>query len=117
MGFIQPENFGPIIENGGVFILPSHFEPWGVVLHEFASASFPLIASDAVGAATTFITEGDNGFIFKAGDKEGLKNQLKKIASLSDEKLLQMGKISRMKALTITPEKWSDTIMKLINRN
>jgi glycosyltransferase involved in cell wall biosynthesis len=111
VGFIQPEDFEPIIEGGGVFILPSHFEPWGVVLHEFASAGFPLIASNAVGSGETFIKDGKNGFIFKAGDSEALKALLKKIASLGNEELLKMGAISRQKALTITPTKWAETLM------
>ena len=114
LGFIQPENFSPVIENGGVFILPSHFEPWGVVLHEFAAASFPLIASDAVGAGTAFIKEADNGFIFKSGDKGELKKILKKISSLKDEDLLKMGAKSREKALSTTPEKWAETLMNTI---
>ena len=117
LGFVQPENFASIIENGGVFVMPSHFEPWGVVLHEFASASFPLIASGAVGAASAFITEGDNGFIFKAGDGGDLKKQLNKIASLSDEELLSMGAKSRKKALAITPVRWAETLMStLLNK-
>jgi len=117
LGFIQPENFAPIIEQGGVFILPSHFEPWGVVLHEFAAAGFPLIASDAVGASTAFIADGDNGFIFKAGDTKGIQNELNKIASLSDLELVQMGSKSREKALTITPAKWAETLMSTLPTN
>ncbi len=111
VGFIQPENFATLIENGGVFMLPSHFEPWGVVLHEFAAAGFPLIASDAVGSTEFFIKEGDNGFTFKPGNKESIKALLKKIASLSDDELLRMGAKSREKAFTITPEKWAETLM------
>jgi len=114
MGFIQPENFAPIIENGGVFILPSHFEPWGVVLHEFASAGFPLIASDVVGGIESFLEDGVNGFIFKSGDREDLKGVLKKITLLSNKELLKMGAKSRKKALTVTPEKWAKTLMSII---
>jgi len=114
LGFIQPENFAAIIENGGIFILPSHFEPWGVVLHEFASASFPLIASAAVGASEAFIKEGENGFIFDSGDKEGLKILLKRITSQTNEDLLKMGAISRELAFTITPTIWAETLMSIL---
>ncbi len=114
IGFVQPENFASIIENGGVFILPSHFEPWGVVLHEFAAAGFPLIASDAVGAGEAFIKVDENGYLFKSGDSEGLKALMKKIASKTDEQLLKMGYLSREKALSITPAKWAETAMNII---
>lgn len=117
LGFIQPENFSNVIENGGVFVLPSHFEPWGVVLHEFASAGFPLIASEVVGSIEVFIKEGENGFTFKGGDIEGLKALLKKTGTLSNEELLTMGAKSREKALSITPVKWTETLISTLATN
>jgi glycosyltransferase involved in cell wall biosynthesis len=116
LGFIQPEGFAPLIQQGGVFVLPSHIEPWGVVLHEFAAAGFPLIASDSVGAADAFIESGKNGYIFKAGNKDELKLLLKKIASLTSEELLNMGAYSKRKALAISPAKWAHTLMSTINK-
>ncbi len=117
LGFIQPEDFAPVIDGGGVFILPSHFEPWGVVLHEFAAAGFPLIASNAVGSAEAFIEDGKNGFTFKPCDIEELKKVLQKITSKTDEELLKMGALSREMALTITPERWAKTLMSTIKTN
>jgi glycosyltransferase involved in cell wall biosynthesis len=86
-------------------------------LHEFAAAGFPLIASDAVGAGEAFIQDGENGYLFKSGDNNALKEILKKIASKSDEELLEMGVQSRKKALTITPAKWSETLMSTLKTN
>ncbi len=114
LGFVQPADFAPVIENGGIFILPSRYEPWGVVLHEFASAGFPLLASDAVGAGEKFITDGENGFSFKAGNVVEIKRALKKITSFSDKELLNMGSKSREKALSVTPQKWAETLMSII---
>ena len=114
-GFIQPESMERFIQETGVFILPSHFEPWGVALHEYAAAGFPLIASDAVGAEEAFIKNGENGFVFKSGDIDGLKALLKKIASLSNSELLQMGDKSRELAFSITPTTWAETIMSTIS--
>ncbi len=116
LGFIQPEKFATVIENGGVFVLPSHFEPWGVVLHEFSSAGFPLLASEAVGSIEVFMKDGENGFIFTPGDKQQLKSLLKKIASLNDIELLEMGAKSRKKALAITPETWAKTLMNTLQK-
>ncbi len=115
LGFVQPENIGKIISETGVFILPSKFEPWGVVVHETATAGFPLICSDKVGAAEIFLENEKNGFIFQAGDKEDLKRVLKKIISLSQEELIKMSKISREKSQKITSETWANTIMKFLN--
>ena len=41
----------PILQGCGVYILPSHFEPWGVSVHEMGVAGFPMLAlPDAIGA-------------------------------------------------------------------
>ncbi|HRD39307.1 MAG TPA: glycosyltransferase, partial [Bacteroidia bacterium] len=38
LGFKQPIELKEVMKKGGVFILPSTYEPWGVVVHEFAAA-------------------------------------------------------------------------------
>ncbi len=42
LGFVQPKDFREKLAGGGIFVLPSRFEPWGVVVHEFALACFPI---------------------------------------------------------------------------
>lgn len=113
-GFVQPSEMPHFIKNTGVFILPSHFEPWGVVLHEFASAGFSLICSDEVGARTAFLKNGYNGYIYKAGNKNELKDLMKKIIQTSDKKLLEMGERSRELASSITPKKWVSTLLSVL---
>lgn len=114
-GFVQPNDLPKILKETGVFILPSHFEPWGVVVHEFAASGFPLIVSDAVGARFTFVENQINGYIYKAGDVNSLKNVLKRMMSKSEADLWQMGERSVTKANLISPEIWSDTLMKILN--
>lgn len=113
-GFIQPKDMEPYMAQAGIFVMPSRFEPWGVVLHEFAAAGFPLICSDEVGAAEAFVGQ-ENGYIYKAGNVNELKEYLKKVVSLSDSELLSMGVKSAEVALAITPEKWVNTLMKLLD--
>jgi glycosyltransferase involved in cell wall biosynthesis len=115
LGFIQPEKLPELVAQSGAFILPSQFEPWGVALHEFAAGGLPLIASSAVGAATSFLYEGKNGWTFPAGDTNKLKEVLATLFAAPDEKLAEMGKASRVLSLQISPETWAQTIMKLID--
>lgn len=114
LGFIQPTEMDEIIKETGIFILPSNFEPWGVVVHEYAAAGFPLICSDKIGAARTFLEEGKNGFFFQSENKKDLKRALKKIISLSSEKLIEMGEISQKKSQNLSPKKWADTVLKIL---
>ncbi len=72
-----------------VFVLPSDYEPWGVVLTE-AAVHLALVASSVVGAAADVIEDGVNGRLFPPGDQRRLEEAM---LSASDP-----GETSRMKA-------------------
>jgi glycosyltransferase involved in cell wall biosynthesis len=111
-GFKQPEEMMEIIKNTGIFVLPSTFEPWGVVVHEFASAGFPLLCTDSVGAGDRFIENNSNGFVIKAGDREALKNTMRKFMAMSQQELVKMSQKSTEIASALTPEVWAANLMK-----
>lgn len=115
-GFVQAGDMENIIKNTGVFVLPSSFEPWGVVVHEYASAGFPMICSDKVRAAESFLKDGENGFIFSSGNKEQLKNKLKIFMNMPQEKLNLMAEKSSMLAAQITPQTWANTLLKAVTK-
>ncbi len=54
------------IQKSGCFILPSIFEPWAVVIHEFACAGLPIIATEVCGATPHFVINGFNGLSIKS---------------------------------------------------
>lgn len=114
-GFIQPENFEEIIQKSGVYILPSHFEPWGVSLHEFVAAGFPVLCSEKVGASEKFLKNGQNGFQFEAGNIVSIKNSLMKIINSSENELIDMQKKSIELSSQITPKKWAETLISFLN--
>src|SRR5574343_195065 len=111
LGFIQPGDMREILRQTGVFILPSRFEPWGVVVHEHAAAGFPLLLSDQVGASEQFLVSGTNGFTFQANNIGQIKNAMKQIILLNSTDLLRMAEISHSKAQAITPGKWVQQIL------
>jgi glycosyltransferase involved in cell wall biosynthesis len=113
-GFVQPENFGEYVQQTGVFVMPSLFEPWGVVLHEFAAMGFPLLVSDRVGAAEFFLQENKNGYAFDPDSINLLKEKLKEMMQLPPEQLNLMGAYSYQLAQKHTPKIWADNLMKLI---
>jgi glycosyltransferase involved in cell wall biosynthesis len=115
MGFVQPQNLSSFLLQTGVFVLPSRFEPWGVVVHEYAASGFPLLLSDAVGASKTFLQNDSNGFSFQANNISSLKNALKKIIHLNSETLIEMSKKSHSQAQKVTPEIWVNTIKTIYN--
>lgn len=111
--FVQPSALPDLAAKADAFILPSHFEPWGVVLHEFAAAGLPLLASDACGSATAFLRDGYNGFSFKAKEPVALKQALKRLFEAPNEDLELMGKRSRALSQQITPESWAATFLSM----
>lgn len=109
-GFVQPSELGRFISDTGVFILPSHYEHWGVVVHEYAAAGFPLICSATTSAATAFLKDGVNGFIHAPESSESLVEVFRKLDALTDEELISMGDKSAALAASITPDTWVQTV-------
>lgn len=104
MNFMQPEILVNEIEHAGCFILPSNFEPWALVLHEFAAAGLPIICSDVCGAAPLFVTPGYNGYIFRKRSVSSLEQKMLKIINATDDELLSMSANSHKAGQKITPE-------------
>ena len=76
-----------------IFVLPSRFEPWGLVLNEAMNAGRPVIVSDRVGAASDLVVNGQNGFIYPSGDATTLAARLLQILK-SRNLQAQMGESS-----------------------
>jgi glycosyltransferase involved in cell wall biosynthesis len=101
--FKQPHELQHEILNAGCFILPSLSEPWGVVIHEFASAGLPLIVSDSVGSASTFLVSGLNGFTFRTADFVDLSKKMQLIINMNDSELIIMSNYSVELSKRISP--------------
>ena len=92
------------IKNVGCFILPSIYEPWGVVVHEFSAAGCPLILSNDIGAKSTFLIDDFNGYSFKHENGNfSMTNAMKKIIDKTDEDLVEMGRNSHKISRKISP--------------
>lgn len=75
-GFInEPDTLAALYSLAHALVLPSDYEPWGVVVTE-AAVRMPVIASAVVGAAADVIADGVNGRIFRAGDVDALQECL-----------------------------------------
>ena len=114
LGFLQPQEMEPVLLETSIYILPSHFEPWGVSVHEMAAAGFPLLLSEEVGSKEAFLEERLNGFSFPAKNKQALKASLLKMMQLPESELQKMGKHSNKLAQKITPQKWVETIQSIL---
>ncbi|MBX2972846.1 MAG: glycosyltransferase family 4 protein [Flavobacteriales bacterium] len=106
-GFVQANDVPQVLAEAGVSVLPSLYEPWGVVVQEHACMGLPLLLSDAVGAGERFLQVPANGDLHKAGDKADLQRSLLKVIGTSDADLLRMGDRSAELGASWTPELWA----------
>lgn len=114
VGFVQPVDLYKFVAQGGVFILPSRKEPWGVVIHEFAAAGYPIIATENVGSASAFLKDEINGYLIKSNNIAELKDAMKKIIDSSDQKLFEMGLESKYLAGKIDIDTWVKTALEYV---
>jgi glycosyltransferase involved in cell wall biosynthesis len=115
LDFLQPDKLAKEIEYSGCYILPSRFEPWALVLHEFSAAGLPIICSDICGAAPVFVTPGYNGFTFKSGNEQDLAQKMLRIINSSDDELFLMSENSHKIGQKITPEITAASFMSVLN--
>lgn len=113
--FMQPAQLMQEVADAGVLILSSRGEPWGVVVHEFAAAGLPLIVSDVVGAASTFLISGMNGYSYSNNNVQALTHRIRQIIGMTDQEILIMSANSHFLSQRITPETSAENILSIVN--
>ena len=78
-GFVQPKDLVKYYSCADIFVLPSSYEPWGVVVLEAMSCGLPVVVSDKVGCARDLVYPNRNGFIFSAKNIPGLSSAITKL--------------------------------------
>ena len=93
LGFKNQTELPAYFELCQVFVLPSVHEPWGLVVNEVMNAGRAVIVSDQVGCGPDLVRNGENGYIFQAGDIAGLAEAIRKVLE-NQKKCRQMGQQS-----------------------
>ena len=118
-GFQAPEQLPRHFARADVFILPSRYDGWGVVVNQALGAGLPIICSDAVGAGYDLIEPEVNGLRFPVGDVTALTACMERFAS-NPTLAPQWGSVSRARAEEWTPDcgaaKWVDVFRELLAR-
>jgi len=110
-GFVGPAELVGELARAAFLVLPSTFEPWGVVVHEAAAAGLGCICTTRVGAADAFVRDGENGRIVAGGSLSALADALLWSHELSKSKLTEVSALSRTLATRFTPERWAETVL------
>ena len=106
-GFQAPEALPRFFARSHVFVLPSRYDGWGVVVNQALGAGLPVVCSDTVGAGQDLVVDEVNGLKFPAGDAVALANQMKRFLD-APEIIESWGAASREKARDYLPERGAE---------
>ena len=109
--FVQPHDLPAWLAKVGCLVVPSRFEPWGVVIAEAAASGMPIIATEACGAGAHLVHDFVNGRIAHTASVDSLAECLQYVSSATDSERATMGTISQSLASVYTPARWADTVL------
>jgi glycosyltransferase involved in cell wall biosynthesis len=118
-GFQPPERLPLYFTKADVFVLPSRYDGWGVVLNQALGAGLPILCSDAVGAGRDLVEEGVNGTRFASGDALSLLRAMEALAS-NPRLATAQGEASALKAREWLPavgaQKWLGVFKEVLGK-
>ncbi|MDQ3766084.1 MAG: glycosyltransferase, partial [Actinomycetota bacterium] len=107
------ENPAAWIESADIFVLPSAWEPFGIVLLEAMSLGIAVITSDSDGAREV-VTDEKDALVFPTGDVEALKDRLLEL-SRDGSRRSQLGENARQTATRYDSESVAATFGSVIS--
>lgn len=90
---------------GDSLILPSLYEPWGLVVNEAMFSGLPVIVSKICGCSLDLVENGVNGYIINPDDINDIKNAIEDLFFKDDIKLMGQNSRSIIKEWTFINSK------------
>jgi glycosyltransferase involved in cell wall biosynthesis len=114
LGFMNQSQLPSVYCAADLLVLPSHYEPFGLVVNEAMLCGLPVVVSDRVGAKFDLVRQCENGYIFPAGDVNALATILVEILPKT-EKRAQMGAAAQRRMQTWSPSEYVEGIVRAVN--
>lgn len=102
IGFANQTQLPEIYRASDLMVLPSEYEPFGVVVNEAMLCGCPVVVSDRVGAGYDLVSTGQNGFVFPFGNVDSLAAILRK-ALMAPNRLRELGEAARLRMHSWAP--------------
>ncbi len=113
LGFVNQTQLPSTYRAADLFVLPSLFEPFGLVVNEAMLCGLPAAVSERVGARFDLVRPNENGFVFPSGDVDALAEILRQI--LPDmEKRCRMGAAAKSRMDTWSPREYTDGVVRAV---
>jgi len=101
LGFLNQSQLPAVYRASDLLVLPSEYEPFGVVVNEAMLCGCAVAVSDRVGASCDLVCPAQTGFTFPVGDVEALARIFRELLPVP-ERLRQMGEDAQRRM-----ESWS----------
>ncbi len=103
LGQVPYSDRASVFDGEHVFVFPSRWDGWGMVVPEALAAGRPVISSDHVISAHEFIQNGVNGFLIPKEDPPALAEKMKFFIT-HPESIPTMGSAARQSVINYRPE-------------
>jgi glycosyltransferase involved in cell wall biosynthesis len=115
LGFVNQSGLPETYTASDILVLPSSYEPFGLVVNEAMLCGCPVVVSDRVGARFDLVRPGETGYIFPCGDVAALA------AALSDalrdrSELHRMGEAARKRMETWSHLDYARALMHAVSK-
>lgn len=107
LGFQQPAQISEVMLRHGVFVLPSKFDPWPLVVVEASAAGLPVICTEACGSSVELVRPYFNGIPVATGNAEALAGAMRWMHEHHAD-LPEMGARGVMLAAAYSAQMWAN---------
>lgn len=94
------------------FVLPSNFEPWGLVVNEAMAAGLPILISRACGCLPDLLKSG-NGFSFEPENEDDLRRILDRVVEIDEASWTRMSELSRNIVARYGCREWAASLVRI----
>jgi glycosyltransferase involved in cell wall biosynthesis len=87
LGSKNTEEIGRLFMTSTALVLPSHSEPWGLVVNESLSYGCPVVASNVCGCVPELVLRDITGYSYPVGDVPELAQAMLDVSRLSTDRV------------------------------
>jgi glycosyltransferase involved in cell wall biosynthesis len=106
-GFAQREDLAGLYALAETLVLPTHSDPWGLVVNEAMACGLPIIVSSVAGCSADLVEDGWNGYVVPPRDSEKLSVAIDSLLRQPELKR-QMSSHSSERIRNYSPEACAD---------
>lgn len=114
-GWVSYNELPKLYQSAKFFILPSTFEPWGLVVNEAMAAGLPVAVSNVSGCSVDLVNE-NVGYTFDPYSEDRIKEVLNNFNNLDDSAYEQKSQSSLKLVSEYSLHIWSERILQIIKK-